>query len=106
MLSTNVYATAATRSIFDGGPVVVIPCVKTQAVHRLAAVVAKNLPKDANYVAEVHGDVVILGPKAAVQRLKASEGKERPDLILPLLSDQRADHPSGASHNWFLTPFR
>ena len=88
----NLYITASTRSLFDGGPVVVIPCDNTQAVHGLAALVAGGLPKKSQFVAQIADDAVLLGPKVAVDRVKAADGEQRNDLILPLLNKGTSDH--------------
>ncbi len=89
---SNLYLTASTRAIFDGGPLVVIPCEKPQAVLGLAALVVQGVPKKLNYVANVLENVVVVGPEGAVDRVLAGRGFARPDLILPLLNAERADH--------------
>ncbi len=89
---THLYVTASTRAVFDGGAVAIIPCRDRPAVTTLAAPLVQGMPEKANYIIHVGEDVVVVGPKLTVDRLIASQGVSRPDLVLPLLNDNRSDH--------------
>ncbi len=87
----HLYASAATRSIVDGGPVVIIPCEKPSVVKGL---ISGLIAGDGNQGKKIHAgeELVLVGPAATVDRVVASEATERPDLILPLRREGNLDH--------------
>ena len=88
----KVYATAATRSMFDGGPLLILPCDNTAVVSGLASVVLQQVPKEPAQKLHTGDGVVLAGAATAIDRVTGSEGAARPDLILPLKREDRLDH--------------
>ncbi len=88
----HVFATAAARSPIDGGPVVIVPCENTAVVNGLGTVILQNFPKHTPLKVHVGDMVVLAGPTVALDRVTASEGVQRPDLILPLKQAGLLDH--------------
>lgn len=89
---SHLYVTAATRSIVDGGPLVIVPCENPAVVQGLATVILQNAPKDPAQKVHMGDKVVLVGAAKAVDRVVASDGISRPDLILPLTAEDRLDH--------------
>lgn len=89
---SNLYVTAATRSLFDGGPLVVVPCQNPTVVQGLATVILQNLPDSLNLKVQMGDKQVLVGAATAIDRVVAAEGYDRPDLILPLTESERLDH--------------
>lgn len=79
----RLYVGASTRSFFDRGPIVVIPCDDTAAVKALASAALQGVPADLNLTTHVGDGLVLIGPAATVQRVLDAEDIERADLILP-----------------------
>lgn len=88
----KVYATAATRSMFDGGPLLILPCDNTAVVSGLASVVLQQVPKEPAQKLHTGDGIVLAGAATTIDRVTKSEGAARPDLILPLKNEDRLDH--------------
>jgi hypothetical protein len=89
---SHFFVTAATRSMFDGGPVVIVPCNNPTVVQGLATVILQSAPKDPAQKVHVGEREVLAGAAKAIDRVVSAEGVERPDLILPLSDDDLLDH--------------
>lgn len=89
---SRIYLSAAARSLFDGGPVVIIPCENPAVVSGLASVVIQQLPDHESQKIHVGDKVVVTGAAPAVDRIVARHGVDRPDLILPLKDSDLLDH--------------
>ncbi len=89
---SHVYVTAATRSPIDGGPIVIIPCQNPPVVSGLATALTQQAPEGPPQKVHVGDKVVVVGPAAAVDRVVARQGAERPDLILPTKANDLLDH--------------
>jgi hypothetical protein len=89
---SHFYVTAATRSIFDGGPVVIVPCQNPAVVQGLATVILQNAPQDPPQKVHMGNKEVLVGAAKAIDRVVAGEGFDRPELILPLAATDRLDH--------------
>lgn len=88
----HAFATAATRSAIDGGPVVIVPCENTDIVNGLATAMLQNFPKQPPQKVHVGNKVVLLGPTTALDRVTTKKGVQRPELILPLKRPGLLDH--------------
>ncbi len=88
----HVFATAAARSPIDGGPVVIVPCENAAVVNGLGTVILQNFPRQPPLKVQVADKLVLVGPTAALDRVTASKGVQRPDLILPLKQAGLLDH--------------
>ena len=89
---SHVYISAASRSLIDGGPVVIVPCQNPAVVNGLATVAIQQAPDPSSQKVHVGDKVVVAGAARAIDRIVAREGFNRPDLILPLKSAERLDH--------------
>ena len=89
---SHLFVTAATRSIIDGGPIVIIPCENSAIVNGLATVILQNAPQDPAQKVFVRDHVVLAGAATAIDRVTVGDGVERADLILPLRHDELLDH--------------
>jgi hypothetical protein len=89
---SHLFATLATRSLIDGGPVVVVPCENPAVVNGLATVLLQQLPKEPPQGVHVGDKIVLAGATTAIDRVTKTDGVERPDLILPLRAGDRLDH--------------
>src|SRR6056297_1646135 len=78
------YLVAGTRSVTDGGPLVVIPCEDTTAVRNLAEAMISQLPNRGQLKSHEGKEVVLAGPQAAIDRVLNAESVLRPRLLLPL----------------------
>ncbi|MDG2221086.1 MAG: DUF1559 domain-containing protein [Rubripirellula sp.] len=90
--ANRLYLCGSTRSFFDGGPVLVIPCENTAVVNGLAALAVQNAPPDFPLKSSVVDGFVLVGPMVAVDRLLRRKGQNRVELIAPLLADEHLDH--------------
>lgn len=88
----HLYFSAAPRSWFDGGPLVVIPCENSAAVNGLVSMALGVLPKDPPQGTWVEPGVFVAGAQAAIDRVREQAPVHRGDLILPLTSPDRLDH--------------
>ena len=88
----HVYLTVSTRSIVDRGPLMVIPADDPQTVRQLASQWTQQLPPRPEIEVAVESGAVLIGPKVVVDRVRGDQVSQRPDLVLPLKSDQRRDH--------------
>ena len=89
---SHLFASAATRSWFDGGPVVIVPCDNTAAVNGLASLVLQGLPKNPPQTTVLKERLLLAGPQAALERLQVADSVSRADLVLPLTAPDRLDH--------------
>lgn len=89
---SHLYATAATRSWFDGGPLVVAPGDDPAAIEGVASLALQGIPEDPPQTIVTKENLLLVGPQAAVDRVQKAEAVLRPDLILPLTSTDRLDH--------------
>ncbi len=88
----HVFLTASTRSLMDGGPLLIVPCQNPAVVKGLASVVVQMAPKETPQKIHVAEELVLVGATAAIDRVLATPGSERADLILPLKDPDRLDH--------------
>ncbi|MEM8666393.1 MAG: DUF1559 domain-containing protein [Planctomycetota bacterium] len=88
----HLYVGLSTRSLFDRGPIVVIPCKDTTVVKGLVSATLQNLPPDFGMKVHVGEELVLVGPESTVDRVVAAKGAIRPDLILPTKGKDRLDH--------------
>lgn len=89
---SHLFASAATRSWFDGGPVVIVPCDNTAAVNGLASLVLQGLPKAPPQRIVLKERLLLAGPQAVLERVQATDSVSRADLVLPLAAPDRLDH--------------
>lgn len=90
--ANRLYVCASTRSFFDRGPVLVIPCENTAVVNGVASMIVQNAPVEFGMKSHVGDDFVLVGPLAAVDRIIRRKGQMRSDLIAPVLGDEHLDH--------------
>lgn len=88
----HVYITASTRSLIDGGPLVVVPCQNPAVVNGLAAMMLQIAPKESAQKTHVGDQLVLAGAQSAVDRVLKAQGAKRGDLILPMKEKGRLDH--------------
>jgi hypothetical protein len=88
----HLYVTGSTRSILDGGPLVIVPCKNPTVVNGLASVIVQATSKDHPQSVHVGDQVVLAGAKSAVDRVLAGGGTQRADLVLPLKDAGRLAH--------------
>jgi hypothetical protein len=87
----KVYVTAATRSVLDGGPLLILPCENPAAVEALLTPLVRGAEQNPALHVQAGNEVVLVGPPAAVARVASQQGDLRPDLVLPLVEGQ-LDH--------------
>lgn len=94
--ATHVYLSVATRSIHDGGPLIIIPCEDVAAVNGLAAMLIKTAGADTMLEVQTYPGLVLIGPTKVLNRMAValSQGRSeaREDLVQPLVDPQRSDH--------------
>jgi hypothetical protein len=88
----HLYVTGSTRSIMDGGPLVIVPCENPTVVNGLASVIVQAASKNRPQSVHVGERLVLAGAKPVVDRVVAGEGTPRADLILPLKDKRGLDH--------------
>lgn len=88
----HVYLTAATRSLADGGPIVIVPAENQAVAKGLLTVLLQQLPAQPVKSVRADGRVVIAGTESAIKRAQKSTGSTRPDLILPSKRASKLDH--------------
>ncbi len=88
----HIYVTGSTRSVTDGGPLVIVPCKNTAVVKGLAAALLNGASKEPPKKVHIGDQLVLGGAAAVVDRVSSGEGTLRGDLIMPLKDDSRLDH--------------
>lgn len=88
----HIYVTVSTRSMMDGGPVVIVPCDNPTVVNGLATVLLQAGPKEPPMKIHLGAKLVVFGSAAGVDRVISRDGVSREELILPLREKDRLDH--------------
>ena len=100
--ASQLFVTASTRSISDGGLLLIVPCETPEAIKPLFMRLIEAAPESMPQTVRIANKTLLVGSEHVIDRVTQPEFDPalRPDLILPLGNADRADHLLVVSLPW------